>query len=68
MYENPLVEAIFGNILGAIDVENPDSNWVPALVVQTSAQAKQKGQSKSPLRTPNIVSSDITPDQIIAFK
>ena len=55
-----------GNIPGTRDAQNPDSNWVPALAVQTRAQAKQREQSKSPLRTPNIVSSDITPNQIRA--
>ena len=64
--ENPLVEVILGNIQGARDAHNPDSNWVPALAVQTRAQAKQREQSKSPHRTPNIVSSDVTPDQIRA--
>ena len=64
--ENRLVEVILGNIPGARDVQNPDSNWVPALAVQTRAQAKQREQSKSQLRPPNIVSSDITPNQIRA--
>ena len=64
--ENPLVEVILGNQQGARDAQNLDSNWVPALAVQTRAQAKQREQGKSPLRTPNIVSSDITPDQIRA--
>ena len=66
MYGNPLVEVVLGNIQGVRDSQNPDSNWVPALAVQTRAQAKQKDQSKSQLRTPSIVSSDITPDQIRA--
>ena len=64
--ENPLVKVILGNQQGARDAHNPDSTWVPALPVQTRAQAKQREQSKSPLRTPNIVSSDNTPDQIRA--
>ena len=64
MYENPSVEVILDNTPGARDAQNPVSNWVPALGVQTRAQAKQKEQSKSQLRTPSIVSSDITPDQI----
>ena len=64
MYGNPLVKVILDNIPGARDAQNPDSNWVSALAVQTRAQAKQKEQSKSQLRTPSIVSSDITPDQI----
>ena len=60
---------ILDNILGARDAHNSDSNWVPAIAVQTRAQAKQmeeREQSKSQLRTPNIVSGDITPDQIRA--
>ena len=40
--ENPLVKMIQGNIPGTRDAHNPYSNWVPALAVQTRAQAKQK--------------------------
>ena len=58
--ENPLVETILGNIPGARDAQNPDSNWFPAFAVQTRAQAKQKQQSKPHLRTPGKVSSNIT--------
>ena len=64
--KNPLVEVILGNIQGARDAHNPNNNWVLALAVHTRAQAKQREQSKLPLRTPNIVSSDGTPDQIRA--
>ena len=39
--ENPLVNVILGNIPGARDVQSPDNNWVPALAVQTRAQARQ---------------------------
>ena len=52
--ENPLVKVILGSIPGARDTQNPDRKWVPALAVKTRAQAKQREQSKSPLRTPNI--------------
>ena len=38
--ENPLIEVILGNIQRARDAQNPDSNWVPALAIQTRAQAK----------------------------
>ena len=64
--KNPLVKVILGNIPGTKDAQNPDSNWVPALAVQTRAQAKHLEQSKSPLRTPNIVISGINADQIRA--
>ena len=64
--ENPFFEVILGNIPGVRYAHNPDSNWVPALAVQTRAQAQQKEQSKSQLRTTSIASSDITPDQIRA--
>ena len=47
--ENALVEMILGNIAGARDAHNQDSNWVPALAVQARAQAKQKEQSTSEL-------------------
>ena len=68
MYGESLSQSDFGKhtTKGARDAQNPDSNWVPALSVQTRAQAKQREQSKSRLRTPNIVSCDITPDQIRA--
>ena len=42
--ENPLVEMILGNIPGARDAHNPDSNWAPALAVQTRAQASKKSK------------------------
>ena len=38
--ENPLVNMIIGNILGARERNNPDINWVPALAVQTRTQTK----------------------------
>ena len=66
MYGKSLSPSDFGKIPGARDAQNPDSNWVPALAVQTRAQVRQRERSKSPLRTPNIVRSDITPDQIRA--
>ena len=64
--KNPLVEVILGNVLGARDAQSPDINWVLALVVQTRAPAEQIEKSKSQLRTPSIVDSDTTPDQIRA--
>ena len=39
--ENPLVDVIWDNIPGAGDAQSLDINWVPALAVQTRAQAKQ---------------------------
>ena len=66
MYGKSLNQSDFGKHTRARDAQNPDSTWIPALAVQTRAQAKQREQSKSLLRTPNIVSSDITPDQIRA--
>ena len=41
--EKPLVGLIIGNIPGARERNNPDINWVPALAVQTRAQAKREG-------------------------
>ena len=48
------------------DTQSPDINWIPALAVQTRAQAKQTEQSKSQLRNTSIVDSDLTPGQIRA--
>ena len=42
--ENPIFEVILGNIPGARDVQNPDSNWVSALAVQTRAQANKESK------------------------
>ena len=68
MYGRFLSRSDLGNIPGARYAQNPDSNWVPALAVQTRAQAKQREQSKSQLRALSIVSSDITPHQIRGSK
>ena len=39
-------------------------NWVPALAVQTRSQAKQPQQTKTSLKTSNIIDRDISPQQI----
>ena len=49
--EKPLVGLIIGNIPGARERNNPDINWVPALAVQTRAQAKREGVTRK-LKTP----------------
>ena len=61
--ENPLVGLIIGNIPGARERNNPDINWVPALAVQTRAQARREGVT-SRLKTPNIIDRTITPAQV----
>ena len=61
--EKPLVGLIIGNIPGARERNNPDINWVPALAVQTRAQAKREGVT-SKLKTPNIIDRTITPAQV----
>ena len=61
--EKPLVWLIIGNIPGARERNNPDINWVPALAVQTRAQAKREGVT-SKLKTPNIIDRTITPAQV----
>ena len=61
--EKPLVGLIIGNIPGARERNNPDINWVPALAVQTRAQAKRKGVT-SKLKTPSIIDRTITPAQV----
>ena len=61
--EKPLVGLIIGNIPGARERNNPDINWVPALAVQTRAQAKREGVT-SKLRTPSIIDRTITPAQV----
>ena len=60
--EKPLVGLIIGNIPGARERNNPDINWVPALAVQTRAQAKREGVT-SKLKTPSIIDRTITPEQ-----
>ena len=61
--ETPLVGLIIGNIPGARERNNPDINWVPALAVQTRAQAKREGVT-SKLKTPSIIDRTITPAQV----
>ena len=61
--EKPLVGLIIGNIPGARERNNPDINWVPALAVQTRAQAKREGVT-SKLKTPSIIGITINPEQV----
>ena len=61
--EKPLVGLIIGNIPGARERNNPDINWVPALAVQTKAQAKREGVT-SKLKTPSIIDININPEQV----
>ena len=61
--KKPLVGLIIGNIPGARERNNPDINWVPALAVQTRAQAKREGVT-SKLKTPSIIDRTITPAQV----
>ena len=61
--EKPFVGLIKGNILGARERNNPDINWVPALAVQTRAQAKREGVTRK-LETPNIIDRTITPAKV----
>ena len=63
MWKKPLVGLIIGNIAGARERNNPDINWVPALAVQTRAQAKREGVT-SKLKTPSIIERTITPAQV----
>ena len=57
--EKPLVGLIIGNIPGARERNNPDINCVPALAVQTKAQAKREGVT-SKLKTLSIIDRTIT--------
>ena len=61
--EKPLVRLIIGNIPGARERNNPDINWVPALTVQTRAQAKREGVTNK-LKTPSIIDRTTTPAQV----
>ena len=61
--EKPLVGLIIGNIPGARERNNPDINWVPALAVQTRAQAKRE-EVTSKLKTPSIIDININPKQV----
>ena len=61
--ENPLVDLIVGNIPGARERTDPDTNWVPTLAIQSRTQSRQLDQSET-LKTPEIISQGITPAQI----
>ena len=61
--EKPLVGLIIGNIPGARERNNADINWVPALAVQTRAQARREGVT-SKLKTPRIIDRTINPEQV----
>ena len=61
--EKPLVGLIIGNIPGARERNNPDINWVPALAVQTRAQARREGVTNK-LKTPSIIDININPEQV----
>ena len=61
--EKPLVGLIKGNIPGAHERNNPDINWVRALVVQTRAQAKREGVT-SKLKNPSIIDRTINPARV----
>ena len=61
--EKPSVGLIIGNIPGALERNNTDINWVPALAVQTRSQAKREGVTNK-LKTPSIIDRTITPAQV----
>ena len=61
--EKPLVGLIIGNIPGARERNNPHINWVPALAVQTRAQARREGVTNK-LKTPSIIDININPEQV----
>ena len=61
--EKPLVGLIIGNIPDDRERNNPDISWLPALAVQTRAQAK-KEEVTSKLKTPSIINRTITPAQV----
>ena len=65
--EKPLVDLIIGNIPGAQERNNSDINFVPALAVQTRAQAKQEGVTSKP-KTLNIKDGTSTPAQVSNVK
>ena len=61
--EKPLVGLIIGNIPGARERNILDINWVPALAVQTRAQARREWVT-SKLKTPRIKDITINPKQV----
>ena len=61
--EKPLVGLIIGNIPGARERNNPDINWVPAVAVETRAQARREGVTNK-LKTPSIIDITINPEQV----
>ena len=61
--EKPLVGLIIGNIPGARERNNPDINWVPAVAVQTRAQARRERVTNK-LKTPSIIDVNLNPEQV----
>ena len=61
--EKTLVGLIIGNIPGARERNNPDISLVPALAMQTRAQAKRE-RVTSKLKTPSIIDITINPEQV----
>ena len=61
--EKPLVGLIIGNIPSARERNNPDKNWVPAVAVETRAQAIREGVT-SKLKIPSIIDININPEQV----
>ena len=61
--EKPLVGLIIGNIPGALERNNLDINWIPAVAVQTRAEAKGEGVTSN-LKTPSIIDITINPAQV----
>ena len=63
VWKKLLTGLILGNIPSALERNNEDINWVPALAVQTRTHAKQEGVT-SKLNTPDIIDQIITPVQV----
>lgn len=66
--ENPLYSLIIGNIPNARDPKDPDRSWKPnqANAVVTRQQSRNESKKPKPMCVPEIIKSDISPDDIEA--
>lgn len=66
--ENPLYSLIIGNIPNARDTKDPDRRWKPnqTNAVVTRQQSCNESKKPKPMCVPEIIKSDISPDDIEA--
>lgn len=68
--ENQLNSLIIGNIPNARDPKDPDRSWKPnqANAVVTRQQSRNESKKPKPMCVPEIIKSDISPDDIEASR